>query len=261
MLGILNSVHPSALIDPGATLSSGVVIGPHAIVGPGVILEAGVQLAPRAIIERNTHIGPGSSIGTGSIIGGRPQDLKYREEESWVKIGANVVIREYVTVNRGTAASGVTQIGNQAYLMSYVHVAHDCNIGEAVIIANGTQLAGHIVVEDGATISGLCALHQFVRIGRQSFIGGCSRVNQDIPPFVKAAGNPLVLYGVNGLGLRRAGMDEAVISALKHAYRLLFNSNLTRSEALSRLEQLATESTEIDQLITFLRNSNRGVPA
>lgn len=257
----MNSVHPSALIDPGATLGSGVIVGPHAIVGPGVVLEDNVQLAPRAIVEQNTHVGPGSRIGVGSIIGGRPQDLKYHGEESWVEIGAEVVVREYVTVNRGTAATGVTKIGDSSYLMSYVHVAHDCEVGKHVTIANGTQLAGHIVVEDGATISGLCALHQFIRVGRQSFIGGCSRVNQDVPPYVKVAGNPLSMYGINGLGLRRAGVTDAAIMELKHAYRLLFNSNLTRSEALSRLEKLVVRSREVDQLIDFLRISNRGVPA
>lgn len=169
-------IHPSALVDASAELGADVEIGPWAMVGPRCTVGDGSVIAARATLERNVRVGQRVRVGTGSILGGDPQDLKYRGEETWVDIGDDTTIREYVTVNRGTAHSITTTVGRNAFLMTYVHIAHDCHVGDNVIISNSTQLAGHVTVEDRATISGLCAVHQFARIGRHAFIGGCSRV-------------------------------------------------------------------------------------
>ncbi|HLG05255.1 MAG TPA: acyl-ACP--UDP-N-acetylglucosamine O-acyltransferase [Gemmatimonadales bacterium] len=255
------SIHPTALVDPSAGLGRDVEIGPFAIVGPGVTLGDGCRIGPRATLTRNVRLGNRVRVGDGSVLGGDPQDLKYRGEETWLEVGDEVVIREYATVNRGTARSGMTRIGARSYLMSYVHVAHDCRIGEGVILANGVQLAGHVTVEDGANLSGLAAAHQFVTIGTLAFIGGCSRVSQDIPPYVMAVGNPVELYGLNTVGLERAGMAPEVIAALKRLYRLFFNSSLNFSQAIERARLEIPPIPEGQRFVDFVARSQRGVPA
>jgi UDP-N-acetylglucosamine acyltransferase len=212
-------------------------------------------------VERNTRLGAGVRIGQGSVIGGDPQDLKFRGEETWVEIGPGSVVREYSTINRGTAASGVTRVGRDCFLMSYVHLAHDCHLGDGVIIANGTQLAGHVTIEDRAILSGLCAVHQFVSIGSLCFIGGCTRVNQDIPPYVRAVGNPVELYGLNSVGLQRAGLPAESVSALKRLYRLFFNSDLNLTQALDRARGELPPLPEVERFLEFVGNSQRGMPA
>jgi UDP-N-acetylglucosamine acyltransferase len=257
----VNRIHPSAVVDPDAELAGDVTIGAFAIVGPAVQLGAGVTIGPRATIERNARLATGVRVGQGSIVGGDPQDLKFRGEETWVELGEGTVVREYSTINRGTAASGVTRVGSKCFLMSYVHLAHDCQVGDGVIIANGTQLAGHVTIQDRAILSGLCAVHQFVSIGAHSFIGGCTRVNQDIPPFVRAVGNPVELYGLNSIGLQRSGMPADTISALKRLYRLFFNSDLNLSQALDRAQAELPALPEVEQFLDFVTKSQRGVPA
>jgi UDP-N-acetylglucosamine acyltransferase len=231
---VSTSIHPTAVIDPTASLGSGVEIGPFAIVGPNVTIGDRCRLAARVTLERNVRLAPGVKVGIGSILGGDPQDLKYRDEETWVEIGPDTVIREYSTINRGTAASGVTRVGARCFIMTYVHLAHDCHVGDQVTIANGTQLAGHVTIHDRAALSGLVAIHQFATIGSFAFVGGCSRVNQDIPPFVRAVGNPVELYGLNTIGLQRAGFTDETVRALKRLYRLFFNSDLNLSQAAYR---------------------------
>jgi UDP-N-acetylglucosamine acyltransferase len=255
------SIHPTAIIDPGAELGRDVAIGPFAIVGPGVRLGDECRIGPHATIERNARLADRVRVGQGSIIGGDPQDLKFRGEESWVEIGPDTVIREFTTVNRGTAASGVTRIGTRSYLMTYVHVAHDCRVGDHVIIANGSQLAGHVAIRDHAILSGLVAVHQFVTIGAHAFVGGCSRVNQDIPPFVRAVGNPVELYGLNTIGLQRAGFSDESLRALKRLYRLFFNSDLNFSQAAVRARTEVPQLPEVEQFLEFVMRSPRGVPA
>ncbi len=255
------TVHPTAIVDPDAVLGAGVEVGPFAIIGPNVTIGDGCRIGPRVTLERNVRLAAGVSIGAGSILGGDPQDLKYRGEETWVEIGAGTTIREYSTVNRGTAASGVTRVGARCFIMSYVHLAHDCHVGDHVSIANGTQLAGHITVHDRAIISGVVALHQFVTVGSLAFVGGCSRVNQDIPPFVKAVGNPVELYGLNSVGLQRAGMPEETVRALKRVYRLFFNSDLNVSQALERVETEVPMIPEVRQFLDFISRSGRGIPS
>lgn len=257
----MTAIHPTALVDQTAILGCDVDVGPFAIVGPQVEVGDGCRIGARVTIERNVRLGPRVGVGVGSVLGGDPQDLKYRGEETWVEIGADTVIREYSTVNRGTTASGVTRVGTRCFLMSYVHIAHDCQIGNQVIIANGTQLAGHVAIHDRASLSGLVAVHQFATIGRLAFVGGCSRVNQDIPPFVKAVGNPVELYGLNTVGLQRAGLSEETVRALKRLYRLFFNSDLNLSQAGERARVELPEHPEVNQFLEFVERSNRGIPS
>lgn len=255
----MTQVHPTAIVSDDAVLASGVEIGPFAIVGPGCELGEGCVIAPRATLERNVKLGRKVRIGVGAVLGGDPQDLKFQGEETTVEIGEGTVIREYSTINRGTSESFKTTVGRSCFIMSYVHLAHDCHLGDGVILANGVQLAGHVRIEDRAIISGLSAVHQFVRIGRHSFIGGCSRVSKDIPPFLKAVGNPVKLYGLNTVGLQRAGFDETTLRELKRAYRLFFNSDLNISQALERAEQDLDQRPEVQELMRFLEASGRGV--
>lgn len=198
------AIHPSALIDPSAELGSGVTVGPYAIVGPNVLVGDRCRLGPRVTLQRNVRLADDVQVGDGSILGGDPQDLKYRGEETWVEIGEGTIIREYSTINRATPATFKTTVGARCFIMTYVHLAHDCHVGDDVVIANATQCAGHVTIHDRAILSGLNAVHQFVTIGTYAFVGGGSRVNQDIPPYVKAVGNPMELYGLNSIGLQRA---------------------------------------------------------
>jgi UDP-N-acetylglucosamine acyltransferase len=252
-------IHPTALISPDAELASDVEVGAYAIIGESCTVASGCIIAPRATLERNVALAANVQVGMGTILGGPPQDLKYAGEETTVEIGEGTVIREYTTINRGTSQSFKTTVGRNCLLMSYVHLAHDCHIGNHVILSNVVQLAGHVTVEDRAIISGLSAAHQFVRIGRQSFIGGMSRVSKDIPPFLKAVGNPVRLYGLNTVGLQRSGMDEPTIRELKRAYRLLFRSDLNVTQAIERAREEIDNLPEVRELIQFVEASERGV--
>ncbi|MDQ8157784.1 MAG: acyl-ACP--UDP-N-acetylglucosamine O-acyltransferase [Gemmatimonadota bacterium] len=252
-------IHPTALVDASAQLGNDVEVGPWAIIGPQCTVGNGTHIAARATLERNVRLGERVQIGSGAILGGDPQDLKYRGEETWVDIGDETAVREYATINRGTAHSITTSVGRNCFLMSYVHLAHDCHIGDNVIISNGTQLAGHVTVEDKATISGLCAVHQFSRIGRHSFIGGCSRVAQDVPPFVRAVGNPIKLFGLNSVGLRRTGFDEEVVRELKRAYRVCFRSDLNLGQGVERARAELTMLPDVQHFLDFIEASQRGV--
>ncbi len=254
-------LHPSALIDPSAEVAADAEVGPFAIIGPGVVVGPGCRIAARATLERNVHLGRNVQVGSGSILGGPPQDLKYAGEETRVEVGDGTIIREYATLNRGTTASGLTSVGRDCFIMSYVHLAHDCHLGDGVIIANATQLAGHVTIEDRAILSGLVAVHQFVKIGTHAFVGGATRVNQDVPPYVKAVGNPVELYGLNSIGLNRHGLPPATVAALKRAYRLFFNSDLNLGQALERARTDLPDLPEVAHFIGFVSSSQRGVPA
>ncbi len=255
------AVHPTAIIEPTAQLGDGVEIGPWAIVGERVSIGDRCRIGPRARLECNVRLAEDVSVGDGSILGGAPQDLKYRGEETWVEVGAGTIIREYTTINRGTSQSYKTTVGERCFIMSYVHLAHDCHVGNEVVIANGTQFAGHVTVHDRAVLSGLNAVHQFVTIGTHAFVGGGSRVNQDIPPYVKAVGNPMELYGLNSVGLQRAGFSGDTVTALKRAYRLFFNSELNLSQALERARADIPHFPEVEHFLEFVASSERGVPA
>lgn len=253
------NVHPTALVDDSAELGADVEVGAFAIVGPKCVVGDGSVIGARATLERNVKLGTGVKVGTGSVLGGDPQDLKFKGEETWVEVGDNTTIREYATLNRGTAQSYRTTVGKNCFLMSYVHLAHDCHIGDSVIISNATQLAGHVTVEDRAILSGVSAVHQFARIGKFSFIGGCSRVAKDVPPFVKAVGNPIKLYGLNTVGLQRNNFAEDVVRELKRAYRLFFRSELNVSQALARAQTELKQFPEVQEFLQFFDTSERGV--
>jgi len=252
-------IHPTAIISPDAQLGDDVQVGPFAIIGDGCVVGDECVIAARATLERNVILAAHVHVGTGTILGGDPQDLKYRGEPTTVEIGEGTTIREYSTINRGTAQSFKTTVGQQCFIMSYVHLAHDCHIGDGVILGNTVQLAGHVNIGDKAIVSGQSAVHQFVQIGRYSFTGGCSRVSKDVPPYVKANGNPIRLYGLNKVGLQRNGVSDDVQRELKRAYRLFFNSDLNLSQARERAEEELQRYPEVEEFLSFLDRSDRGL--
>lgn len=252
-------IHPSAIVDPKAELDDDVAIGPYSIVGPHVSIKSGTEIASHTVIESNTRIGSDCSIGIGSVLGGEPQDRKFANEHTWLEVGDRTLIRDYCTLNRGTAHRGRTTVGSDCYLMSYVHVAHDCIIESGAVLANAVQLAGHVCIEEHANVGGSTPVHQFVRIGTYAMVGGGSRLPQDVPPYTRAAGNPFRLYGINTIGLTRAGFSSSVRLALKHAYRMLFNSDLTTAEAVDLLRRERADVPEVLRLVDFVARSERGV--
>src|SRR5690242_12976860 len=254
----MSAIHPTAIIHSSAEIADGVDVGAFASVGENCTIGAGSVIATRAVLERNVHVGTNVKVGVGTVLGGDPQDLKYKGEPTTVEIGDGTVIREYTTINRGTTQSFKTTVGKNCFLMSYVHLAHDCHVGDGVIISNGTQLAGHVSIDEKAILSGLVAVHQFATIGRYCFIGGCSRVAKDVPPYVKAVGNPIKLYGLNTVGLERNGFPEDVRRELKRAYRLFFKSELNLSQARERAVAELHPFPEIQEFLAFFDRSDRG---
>lgn len=252
-------IHSTAIIHPDAKIGRDVEIGPWAIVGEDCTIGDGCRLAARTVLERHVTLAPRVKIGIGSILGGDPQDLKFKGERTTVEIGEDTVIREYVTINRGTSQSYKTTVGSGCFVMSYVHLAHDNHIGNHVILGNNVQFAGHVTVHDRAIVSGQSAAHQFVKIGAYAFIGGCSRIAKDIPPFVKAVGNPIKLYGLNSIGLQRNNFPEPVVRELKRAYRMFFKSELNVSQARAKAESELQQFPEVEAFLRFLDDSDRGV--
>ena len=252
-------VHPTAIVDDAAELGEGVVVGPYSIVGPNVRIGARTTLAGHVVVERDTTIGEDCRISYGAVLGTDPQDLKYAGESTRLEVGDRTVIREYATLNRGTSASGLTRVGSDCMLMSYVHVAHDCMLGDHVILSNAVNMAGHVSIGDWAIVGGMTPIHQFVRIGAHAFIGGQSRISKDIPPYVKAAGIPVELYGLNSVGLQRRGFSEEVRRELKRAYRLFFGSTHNTTQALARAREELRSLPEVEAFLTFFESSERGV--
>ncbi len=257
--GLETRIHPSALVDSGAELGKGVQVGPWTIIGPGVRIGDGTHIASHVLIEQNTTVGADCRIHHGAVLGTGPQDLKYKGEETVLVVGDRTVLREYATLNRGTAYSRKTSVGDDCFLMAYSHVAHDCHIGNNVVLANAVNMAGHTTIEDWAIVGGLTAIHQFVRIGAHAFVGGASRTSQDVPPYTKAAGSPMKLYGLNSVGLDRRGFSLEVRQALKRAYRMVFQSTLPLTQALSKAEEEIQGFPEVGHFLSFIRNSKRGV--
>lgn len=253
------TVHPTAIIDPEAELGQGVVVGPWAIVGPGVAIGDGTEIGPRVLLERDTTVGEDCRIGNGAVLGTDPQDLKYTGERTFLQVGDRTVIREYVTLNRGTTESSRSVIGSDCLLMAYSHVAHDCELGNHVILSNCANMAGHVTIEDWASVGGLTAIHQFVRIGAHSFVGGASRIAQDVPPYCLVSGNPSKLYGLNSIGLERRGFSPEVRKALKDLYRTLFQSKMNLSQAMRCAEETVPAIPEVRHMLEFIRKSERGV--
>jgi UDP-N-acetylglucosamine acyltransferase len=252
-------IHSTAIVDPTADLAHDVTVEPFAIIGPEVQIGAETTIGARATIERGTIIDSGCSVGIGCVLGGAPQDFRYAEEPTSLEIGSGTVLREYVTIHRGTVRSGATTLGRNCYIMAYAHVAHDCHLGDNVILGNAVQLAGHVEIDDHAQVSGLTPVHQFVRIGRHAFVGGGSRVPQDVAPYALVAGNPLRTYGINTEGLRRAGLSSETRAAIKRAFRLLFNSRIPRDQAIAQIDREFADVDEIMHLLAFVTQSSRGV--
>jgi UDP-N-acetylglucosamine acyltransferase len=253
-------IHPTAIIDSKADIGSNVEVGPYSIIGANVHIGSGTVIGPHVVIQPHVEIGPDCHIFQYASIGAVPQALKFQGEETYVKIGRGTVVREFVTVNRGTGFGGeITEVGEENFLMAYVHIAHDCKTGRNVILANNATLAGHIVIEDFVTVGGLVAIHQFVRIGNYAYIGGKSAVVKDIPPYVIAAGDRAKLHGLNSVGLKRHGFSQETLSSLKKAYRIIFRIGLTLNEAIERVKAEVEQVPEINDLIRFIKSSERGI--
>jgi len=253
------TIHRTAIVDSGAKIEDGVEIGPYCIIGKRVKIGKNTKLNSHIVME-DTDIGSNCTVFPFTSIGLPPQDTRYNDEKTKVKIGSNNIIREYITIHRASISGDkVTTIGNNNFMMAYVHIAHDCKIGNHTIMANSTTLAGHVEVEDYAFIGGHVAVHQFTRIGAYSMIGGFSAIPQDIPPFTTAAGERAKLYGLNTIGLKRHDFEEATIKDLKHAYKVLFRSKLTLKEAIKKLKKENQHSEEIKHFIDFIEKNKRGI--
>jgi UDP-N-acetylglucosamine acyltransferase len=253
-------IHSTAIIDAKADIDANVDIGAYSIVGANVRIGAGTFIGSHVVIQPYVSIGPDCQIFQYASIGAVPQALKFEGEETHVKIGRGSVIREFVTINRGTGfGGGLTEVGEENFLMAYVHIAHDCKTGQKVILANNATLAGHIVIEDFVTVGGLVAIHQFVRIGNHAYIGGKSAVVKDIPPYVIAAGDRAKLHGLNSVGLKRQGFSQETLILLKKAYRIIFRFGLTLNEAIERVKADVDPIPEVNNFIRFIKSSQRGI--
>ena len=253
------TVHPAAFVDPAAELGARVTIGPGAVIGPHVRVGDGARIGSHVMLDGWTTLGRDCRIHHGAAIGGPPQDLKYAGEPSYLVIGDRTEIREFATANLATEPGATTRVGDDCLLMAYAHVAHNCTVGSHVILANAVQMAGYVTVEDWAIVGGSTVVHQFTRIGRHAMIGGGSRISQDVAPFVRAAGSPPRLAGVNAIGLERRGFPKETVGALERAYRLLFRSNLTATEAVARMRAELPGVPEVELLARFTETSARGL--
>jgi len=253
------AIHGTAIIHDGARLGAGVSIGPYSVIGPDVVIGDETSVGSSVLIEGYTEIGRKNRIFHGAALGSEPQDLKYGGGRTYTRIGDGNTIREYVTVNSATGEGDATVIGSNCLLMAYVHVAHDCAISDNVILANAVNLAGHVSVHEYAIVGGIVPVHQFVRIGAHSFIGGGSRIPKDIPPFVKVAGNPPKVCGLNSVGLKRRGFDEGKLDLIGKAYRFLYRSGLNVSQAVERIERELEETPETRTFLDFIKSSRRGI--
>ena len=253
-------IHPTAIVDPKAEIDSDVEIGPYSIVGENVQIGRGTVIGPHVTIDPYVRIEQDCKIFQFASIGAVPQDMKYRGEKSYLKIGRGTTIREFVTLNRGTeGGGGITEVGEENLLMAYVHIAHDCRTGHKVILANNATLAGHIRIGDYSFIGGLVAIHQFVNIGDHAYVGGKAAVVKDIPPFVRAAGDRARLYGINTVGLKRYGFSNQTLSALKKTYRIFFRIGLTVNEAVARVRAEVEQIPDVVNFVEFIKSSQRGV--
>jgi len=252
-------IHPTAIVSKKAKLADDVQIGPYTIVNDNVTIGKGTSIGAHCFVDGYTAIGGSCKIYTGAVIGTQPQDLKYKGEKSFLEIGDNNIIREYCTLNVGTGEGGRTVVGSDNLIMAYSHIAHDCRVGNHCVIANCGTLAGFVTIEDRAVIGGLVAIHQFVRMGTLSIVGGCSKVVQDLPPYSTCDGHPARIYGLNLVGLRRAGVSAGAIKELNHAFTIVFNSGMTAKHGLEELQKQDNPCSEVAYLVNFLKTSKRGL--
>ncbi|MEX0801853.1 MAG: acyl-ACP--UDP-N-acetylglucosamine O-acyltransferase [Candidatus Binatia bacterium] len=256
----MSKIHKTALVDREAELDSDVEIGPYSVIGAGVKIGKETKVASHVVIEGRTSMGQGNVIYQFATIGSKPQDLKFKGEPSELTIGSHNTIREYVSLNPGTLGGGmVTRVGDHNLMMMHCHIAHDCLLGSRNIIANGATLGGHVVVEDHVIVGGLVGIHQFTRIGSGAILGAGSMVSKDVPPFCNATGDRARLRGLNLEGLKRRGFTKNAIDALRKAYRIIFQSKLKTKDALEKVRRELSPSAEIDMLLNFIVNSQRGI--
>ncbi len=255
----MTNIHPTAIVDPDAQLGEDVTVGPYSIIQNDVIIGDGCQIASHVLIHAGTRMGKRCRVFNGAVLGTDPQDLKYAGEKTTLEIGDNTTIREFCTLNRGSAHRMKTVVGSNTLLMAYVHIAHDCIIGNHVILANAVNMAGHVTIEDYASVGGMTPIHQFVRIGKHAFVGGGLRVPKDVPPYILAADEPLTYEGINRVGLSRRGFSPETMMKLRQAYKLLYRSGLNVSQALSQIEATVELIPEVQDIIQFIRTSERGI--
>lgn len=247
----MSKIHKAAIIHPSAIIGENTEIGAYSIIGENVILGDNNNISSHVVIEKDTKIGSGNTISSGAILGGDPQDLGYKGEKTFLEIGDNNLIREFVTIHRGSREGNITKVENGNMIMAYAHIAHDCHIHNNTVLTNYAGLCGHCVIEDRAIIGGLTGLHQFVRVGTMAMIGGVSKVNVDIPPFTLSDGNPVRIRGVNAIGLRRNRVSKDAIDALSEAVRLIYNAKLSRSVAIRQIREREMYP-EVEYLISFV---------
>lgn len=252
-------IHPTAVVDPNAELGDDVEIGPYCVIYPGVTLGDGCRLQNHVTIDGPTAIGAGNVFYAYASIGQRSQDLKYAGEPTYLEVGDHNTFREFCTVNRGTAPESRTVIGSHGNFLAYSHIAHDCIVGDHVIFSNNGTLAGHVTVEDHAIMGGLTAVHQFCRIGAHAITGGCSKIVQDVPPYMVADGNPAKVRAVNSVGLKRRGFSSEAVAAIKHAHRVLYREHRNYREAVEILREQENRLPEVEVLIDFVAKSERGI--
>lgn len=252
-------IHPTAVVEAGAQLGTGCEIGPYCVIGAHVVLGDRCQLHSHVVVDGHTTLGEGNEIFPFASLGLKTQDLKWKGGVTRTQIGDRNTFREYVTVHSATHDGGVTTLGSDNHLLAYSHVAHDCRMGHHIVMSNVATLAGHVTVEDHAIIGGLAAVHQFCRIGRMAMVGGCSKIVQDVPPFMIADGNPAQTRTINKVGLERNGVGEEAQSVLRQAYRVLFREGLTIPNALAKIEQELPPLPEVRHLVQFIRASERGI--
>lgn len=253
------TIHPTACVDAGAEIGDGCRIGPYCVIGPDVRLGSGCTLHSHVVVDGATRIGSGSEIFSFACLGKRTQDLKYKGGHTAVSIGSNCIIREYVTIHQATSEGDCTTVGDDCVLLAYCHVAHDCVLGDGIIMSNGVNLGGHVSVDDRAVIGGLCGVHQFVRIGSMAMVSATAKVVQDVPPFGLVDGSPAHLVTINKIGMQRNGKDAATIRCVNQAYRTLFRSNLKLENAMRHIRDELEPRPELDELLAFLASSDRGV--
>jgi UDP-N-acetylglucosamine acyltransferase len=255
----MSQIHPTAIVSPKAQLADDVTVGPHTIIEDDVIVGAGCRIASSVLLASGARLGERVKVSHAAVIGTQPQDLKFGGEPTLAKIGDDTMIREYVTVNRGTSAHGESVVGKNCLLMAYSHVAHDCVVGDNVIMANAVNIGGHVEIDEFAIVGGMVPVHQFTKIGAHSMIGGGFRVVQDVVPYALMGGFPLRTIGLNSIGLRRRGFSTEAIRALKQTYKLLFFSELNTTQAVERIRAEVPQVVEVQRVLTFIERSNRGI--
>jgi UDP-N-acetylglucosamine acyltransferase len=251
-------IHPTAIVSKKAKLAESVEVGPYAVIEDFVTIGAGTKIGAHCVITGHTTIGKENKIFSSAVVGSEPQDMKFKGEKSYLSIGDYNIIREFCTMNPGTGEGGKTQVGSHNLFMAYAHVAHDCIVGSHNIVANCGTLAGHVVMEDHILVSGLTAVHQFVRIGKLAIIGGCSKVVQDVPPFCTADGHPARIFGLNLVGLRRNSVERKTVKELDQAFKILFDSETALKKGIEKLAEKSS-CEEISYLVDWLKYSTRGV--